>query len=307
MHDLAAIKQQYDLASMIEDQTGQHVEYQRKIHCPFHADSTPSFVVYPDGKWHCFGCSKHGDLFDFLCLVWECDLKEAVDRLADGGMAAKVEWTPPKRKPRQAFRPTLDPEFPLKLQDRMGAREFQYWKDRAITLRELIAFKVGWNGRQYSFPHYYRGVLTAIKYRRDDDLFPEIDKYRHAKGSRTAAPYNVDMVLTGIPDRVLIVEAEKCAMYAFRHGLIAVAAPANTWREDWNHLLAYVPDVIIVADNDENEVGMVSANAIKATLRRSRIVVPPVGNDFSDYSLWLHETLGDRRAETEQIAGWLAI
>ena len=32
--------------------------------CPFHAEKTPSFYVYPDG-YHCFGCHAHGDAIDF--------------------------------------------------------------------------------------------------------------------------------------------------------------------------------------------------------------------------------------------------
>jgi hypothetical protein len=28
--------------------------------CPFHVESAPSFVVYPDGSYHCFGCGAHG-------------------------------------------------------------------------------------------------------------------------------------------------------------------------------------------------------------------------------------------------------
>lgn len=32
--------------------------------CPFkaHKDSKPSFVVYKDGSYHCFGCGAHGSL-----------------------------------------------------------------------------------------------------------------------------------------------------------------------------------------------------------------------------------------------------
>jgi hypothetical protein len=36
--------------------------------CPFHADSTPSLHIYPDG-FHCFGCSAHGGHVDWLMMV----------------------------------------------------------------------------------------------------------------------------------------------------------------------------------------------------------------------------------------------
>lgn len=34
--------------------------------CPFHRDNTPSFTVFPDGGWHCFGCGAGGSLIDFV-------------------------------------------------------------------------------------------------------------------------------------------------------------------------------------------------------------------------------------------------
>lgn len=35
--------------------------------CIFHADSTPSLVLYPEqGRFHCYGCGTHGDVIQFL-------------------------------------------------------------------------------------------------------------------------------------------------------------------------------------------------------------------------------------------------
>ena len=37
------------------------------IKCPFHADKTPSMVIYPDGSWHCYGCGLGGqNSIDFM-------------------------------------------------------------------------------------------------------------------------------------------------------------------------------------------------------------------------------------------------
>lgn len=34
--------------------------------CPFHAESSPSFFVYSDLSYHCFGCQAHGTFKDFI-------------------------------------------------------------------------------------------------------------------------------------------------------------------------------------------------------------------------------------------------
>ncbi len=52
--------------------------------CPFHADTTPSFVVFPDGqRWYCFGaCGTGGDVFTFLMKKENLDFSEALRILA---------------------------------------------------------------------------------------------------------------------------------------------------------------------------------------------------------------------------------
>jgi len=64
--------------------------------CPFHADTTPSFVVFPEGqRWHCFGaCASGGDLFTFLMKKENLDFSEALRVLAQRAgvpLAARTE------------------------------------------------------------------------------------------------------------------------------------------------------------------------------------------------------------------------
>lgn len=37
---------------------------------PGHDDSTPSFVVYPDGHGHCFGCGRGGDIIRIVGYIY---------------------------------------------------------------------------------------------------------------------------------------------------------------------------------------------------------------------------------------------
>jgi hypothetical protein len=42
--------------------------------CPFHREEKPSFVVYPDGSYHCFGCNAHGtakDIQEFFGVAYK--------------------------------------------------------------------------------------------------------------------------------------------------------------------------------------------------------------------------------------------
>ncbi len=50
--------------------------------CPFHEDKIPSFTVYPNtGKFHCYGCGKHGDVINFLREKESMNFNQALDAL----------------------------------------------------------------------------------------------------------------------------------------------------------------------------------------------------------------------------------
>jgi DNA primase len=79
------IKRRVDLAEYIGRQvrlikTGRNF----KALCPFHAEKTPSFHVFPDrGTWRCFGsCGEGGDLFSFVQKRDGLDFRGALRLLA---------------------------------------------------------------------------------------------------------------------------------------------------------------------------------------------------------------------------------
>ena len=38
----------------------------RRTICPFHSEKTPSFYIYRNNSYYCFGCNAHGNAIDFL-------------------------------------------------------------------------------------------------------------------------------------------------------------------------------------------------------------------------------------------------
>jgi len=78
------IKDKLDVAEYI----GRQVQLQKsgrylKGLCPFHTEKTPSFYVFPDNqRWHCFGCGKGGDLYNFVMEYEGYDFRTALEELA---------------------------------------------------------------------------------------------------------------------------------------------------------------------------------------------------------------------------------
>jgi len=58
-----------------------HTGRRQSVICPFHGDTDPSMVLYPDGSYHCYGCTRHGfNSIDFI-LESGCTFSEAIKEL----------------------------------------------------------------------------------------------------------------------------------------------------------------------------------------------------------------------------------
>jgi DNA primase len=121
--------------------------------CPFHAEKTPSFIVFPDTQsWHCFGaCGTGGDVFSFIMKRENLEFGEALQLLAK---QAGVELAPrgpsetaeEKRKERLREINTAAAQYfhNLLLQSKEGARAGEYLARRGIGSETISVFQLGY-------------------------------------------------------------------------------------------------------------------------------------------------------------------
>lgn len=85
MNDTQQIKDKIDVVDLVGEYVALKpagVNY--KGLCPFHREKSPSFMVNRERqRWHCFGCSKSGDIFTFLQELEGMEFVEALKHLAD--------------------------------------------------------------------------------------------------------------------------------------------------------------------------------------------------------------------------------
>lgn len=78
--------------------------------CPFHKERTPSFHVTPErGIYHCFGCSEHGNVIDFVMKVEGLTFPDAVRRLAErAGVEVEENRSEHQRREEETARKARD-------------------------------------------------------------------------------------------------------------------------------------------------------------------------------------------------------
>ena len=141
-----------------------------KALCPFHSEKTPSFFVSPSrDSWHCFGCSKGGDIFSFVMDIEGAEFPEALKILAN---RAGVELKP------------IDKEYQnerlrlLKLMEeaknfyekelKKNKEVIEYLKERGLKGETAKAFGVGF------VPGGWRNLCGFLKEKNYSDF--EIEK-----------------------------------------------------------------------------------------------------------------------------------
>ena len=120
-----------------------------KARCPFHNEKTPSFYISPERQiWHCFGCSKGGDMFGFVKEIEGVEFIEALRILAQKA-GVTLEHTPgtERNEKTQLFEINeLTTQFFEKQlwSSQTGQKALTYLRERGLTDETIKHFRLGY-------------------------------------------------------------------------------------------------------------------------------------------------------------------
>ena len=117
--DLQQKKDTIDLSTIIEA-AGVELRCKGKRFvglCPFHEEKAPSFFVFDDGHYHCFGCGQHGDVINFIRKFHGLSFPDALTFLGINceplSKAKIIEIDKARQKQREKKRPERDIAYTL--------------------------------------------------------------------------------------------------------------------------------------------------------------------------------------------------
>ena len=153
------LKEEIRSANDIVDVISQYVTLKRSGRnffglCPFHKEKSPSFSDSPDRQYyHCFGCHKGGDVFNFISEIERVSFKESLEILAEKANIAlptvdNQEFNKTQYMKDRMYK--INSETTMFYHERLYkplAKIAQdYVKQRKLDNATLKAFKIGYSG-----------------------------------------------------------------------------------------------------------------------------------------------------------------
>ena len=171
------IKQRLDIVELVSSYvTLKKAGRSYKGLCPFHAEKTPSFVVFPDTQsWHCFGaCGTGGDVFSFVMRQENLDFAGALRLLAQrAGVSLKPRTEADlaedklKKRLREINEAAAKYFHDLLLSSTAGETARSYLAQREINQETINRFQLGYALDGWQALGDY---LQGRGYQRDDIL-----------------------------------------------------------------------------------------------------------------------------------------
>ena len=275
-------KEQFDLKEYIYNNVIHSISGDRIfIHCPFHNDKSPSFLINQNGGF-CFSCGKGWDSIDVLMKLCDKTFHEVINMEFDNNIV-QMEHTPIKKKEKQPLTAALVENYHKRLM--RNSNKLVYLNNRGVTKSVVEKAKIGYGipldvyGRtfqhpRYVIPHYdFNGNLYSAKYRIDPEFETnEPQKYITHPGAKTGL-YNIASMRQN--DVVYVGSQFDAALLWFGNSIASVCPPSESiFKDEWIPFFIG-KNVLIWLDNDETgrNGSLLVYSKIKSVVKHASIFV----------------------------------
>jgi len=247
-----------------------------KACCPFHNESTASFIYNPKKlNFHCFGCSKSVDILDVFMLKGSTYI-EAVQKLFE---LANIKYSFGEH----GVKVQHNYKYPNEVICTDKTNVYHYLGLRGISPGTIDYADVREDDRKNIVFNFYdtNDVLTVVKYRpaRKIDKRKDTKTWCQQGADTTPLLYNMNRVTTDAP--LLVTEGEADTLSAIEAGYSnSVSVPFGAGNYEWIEYnwewLQQFESIIICSDNDAAGIKMQKEVVYRLGSWRTRLVDIPL-------------------------------
>lgn len=244
---------------------------------PEHDDEHPSFYMYPDSKFFCYGCRWRGDVTDLHAAVkgLRPGMEAALDLAREYGV--DLPNTSAEAKEEAERRRNLEATYLARAQEHHEAlslhpRVVEWWESRGFDegLREKFLLGVAGAGAEATIPFWNRGRVHGIVRRKLEGE----PKYVLPKKEDLPAGYRPLFVPDRVREGMFLVEGyvDALALSALGYGVAAVGG-THPNQEQLKELKRLPGQIYILPDADE--AGRKAAWRLVEELYPKAMLCPP--------------------------------
>ena len=273
--------------------------------CPLHSESTPSFTIFKDMRYQCFGCGSAHNIFGLIQAVDNCDFKTALEKVKK----ELGSWGEAKEKVDRVFKPVAEPKvyktillnqwskLESALESTQEAIKFLQ-EQRGISLETAKSLRLGFvqnigklageggediaAGGWIAFPSIDGDKITSIKYRSIVRKKP--NGFARQPGMATAL-FNTETISPF--DALYVTEGEFDAIILEQAGFKAISLPNATAKltPEQKDKIMQASEVILAGDTDETGSGAMAKLWKELGDRTYLLSWPDGAKDANEYFL----------------------